>query len=78
MAVYIIKRVLLIFPTLFGIILINFIIVQFAPGGPVEQTSASSGPVRYSRRSEGIYDRVFPAIGNAGLQLAAEVAYIFS
>ena len=40
MAVYIIKRVLLIFPTLFGIILINFIIVQFAPGGPVEQIVA--------------------------------------
>ena len=40
MAEYIIKRVLLIFPTLFGIILINFIIVQFAPGGPVEQIVA--------------------------------------
>ena len=40
MAAYIIKRVLLIFPTLFGIILINFIIVQFAPGGPVEQIVA--------------------------------------
>lgn len=34
---YILKRLLLIIPTLFGIILINFIIVQAAPGGPVEQ-----------------------------------------
>ena len=34
---YIIKRLLLIIPTLLGIILINFIIVQAAPGGPVEQ-----------------------------------------
>lgn len=37
---YIIKRLLLIVPTLFGIMLINFIIVQAAPGGPVEQTIA--------------------------------------
>ena len=34
---YIIKRLLLIIPTLLGILLINFIIVQAAPGGPVEQ-----------------------------------------
>ncbi len=37
---YILKRLLLIVPTLFGIILINFVIVQFAPGGPVEQIIA--------------------------------------
>ncbi|MDA0790844.1 MAG: microcin C ABC transporter permease YejB [Proteobacteria bacterium] len=40
MSIYIIKRLLLILPTLFGIILINFVIVQFAPGGPVEQIIA--------------------------------------
>ena len=34
---YIIRRLLLIIPTLLGILLINFIIVQSAPGGPVEQ-----------------------------------------
>jgi len=34
------KRLILILPTLFGIILINFIVVQFAPGGPVEQIIA--------------------------------------
>ncbi len=37
MLAYIIRRVLLIIPTLFGIMLINFAIIQFAPGGPVEQ-----------------------------------------
>lgn len=37
---YILKRIALILPTLFGIILINFVIVQFAPGGPVEQIIA--------------------------------------
>ena len=33
---YIIKRLLLIPVTLFGILLINFAIIQLAPGGPVE------------------------------------------
>jgi microcin C transport system permease protein len=40
MLAYIIRRLLLIVPTLFGIMLVNFAIVQFAPGGPVEQTLA--------------------------------------
>lgn len=34
---YILKRVLLMIPTLFLILLINFVVVQLAPGGPVEQ-----------------------------------------
>ena len=37
---YLLKRILLIAPTLLGIILINFVVVQFAPGGPVEQIIA--------------------------------------
>ncbi|MEM7057798.1 MAG: ABC transporter permease subunit [Pseudomonadota bacterium] len=37
MVAYILRRLLLIIPTLFGIMLLNFIIIQFAPGGPVEQ-----------------------------------------
>ncbi|WP_282343554.1 MULTISPECIES: microcin C ABC transporter permease YejB [Pseudomonas] len=40
MLAYIVRRLLLILPTLFGILLINFIIVQAAPGGPVEQMIA--------------------------------------
>lgn len=40
MGSYLLKRLLLIFPTLFGIMLINFLIVQAAPGGPVEQVLA--------------------------------------
>ncbi|MGI0117559.1 microcin C ABC transporter permease YejB [Zooshikella sp. RANM57] len=40
MLVYIIRRLLLIIPTIFGIMLINFIIIQAAPGGPVEQMLA--------------------------------------
>jgi microcin C transport system permease protein len=34
---YILKRVLLMLPTLFGILLITFVVIQFVPGGPVEQ-----------------------------------------
>jgi microcin C transport system permease protein len=34
---YIVRRILLMIPTLFGIMLINFAIVQFAPGGPVDR-----------------------------------------
>ena len=37
---YIIRRLLLVFPTLFAIMAINFAIVQFAPGCPVEQLLA--------------------------------------
>jgi microcin C transport system permease protein len=37
MAIYLLKRLFLIIPTLFGVMIINFIIVQAAPGGPVEQ-----------------------------------------
>ncbi len=37
MFTYILKRLLLMIPTLFGIMLITFVITQFVPGGPVEQ-----------------------------------------
>lgn len=37
MGTYILKRLLLIIPTLFLILLINFMVIQLAPGGPVEQ-----------------------------------------
>ena len=40
MGAYLIRRLLLVVPTLFGIIAINFAVVQFAPGGPVEQMIA--------------------------------------
>ncbi|MBK8176475.1 MAG: microcin C ABC transporter permease YejB [Rhodospirillales bacterium] len=40
MTAYIIRRLLLIIPTLFAIMLINFVIIQTAPGGPVEQIIA--------------------------------------
>jgi microcin C transport system permease protein len=40
MGAYVLRRLLLIVPTLFGILLVNFILVQFMPGGPIEQIIA--------------------------------------
>ena len=40
LAAYLLRRLLLIIPTLFGIIAINFVVVQLAPGGPVEEEIA--------------------------------------
>lgn len=40
MTAYLVRRLLLVIPTLFGIIAINFAVIQFAPGGPVEQMLA--------------------------------------
>ncbi len=40
MAAYILRRLLLMIPTLLGIMLLNFVIVQAAPGGPIDQIIA--------------------------------------
>ncbi|MCK8483404.1 microcin C ABC transporter permease YejB [Aliiroseovarius sp. S2029] len=40
MGAYILRRLLLIIPTLFGIMVINFTLTQFVPGGPIEQIIA--------------------------------------
>ncbi|MFM7084529.1 MAG: microcin C ABC transporter permease YejB [Hyphomicrobium sp.] len=62
MAAYLLKRLLLIFPTLIGIMLISFIIIQFAPGGPVERVIA-----QLSGTSVGATER----FGGGGGDLAA-------
>jgi microcin C transport system permease protein len=40
MTAYIIRRILFMIPTIFGIMLVSFVVVQFAPGGPVERIIA--------------------------------------
>jgi len=57
MLVYVVRRLLLIVPTLFGIMLLNFVIVQFAPGGPVEQMIA---------RLQGLETEATARIGGGG------------
>jgi microcin C transport system permease protein len=40
MLAYLLKRLLLMVPTLFGVLLLTFVVIQFVPGGPVEQMVA--------------------------------------
>lgn len=40
MGSYVLRRLLLIIPTLFGIMVVNFVLTQFVPGGPIEQVIA--------------------------------------
>jgi microcin C transport system permease protein len=51
MAAYLIKRLLLIIPTMLGIMLINFCIIQFAPGGPIERVLAQISGTEVSATS---------------------------
>lgn len=65
MLAYILKRLLLMIPTLFGVMLITFAVIQFVPGGPVEQLihqlkgqgpggEASSGATQIYRGDRGM------------------------
>jgi microcin C transport system permease protein len=40
MSAYIVRRILLMLPTLLGILFVSFVVVQFAPGGPVDRVIA--------------------------------------
>ena len=59
MGAYILRRLLLVIPTLFGIMLLNFALTQFVPGGPIEQIIA---------RMEGGGD-VFESISGGGSEV---------
>ena len=63
MGAYIFRRLLLIIPTLFGIMVINFALVQFVPGGPIEQIIAQL-------EGDGDVTRGFAGGGDAGIQQA--------
>ena len=62
---YVLKRIALMIPTLFGVLFITFTVVQFVPGGPIEQITsqlnvlnvsgeASSGGSNIYRGSSGL------------------------
>ena len=51
MGAYILRRILLMIPTLFGIMAISFVVAQFAPGGPVEQMIAEISGANVSATS---------------------------
>jgi len=64
MTAYIIRRLLLIVPTLFAIMVLNFVIIQVAPGGPVEQMIAQlTGQGGEITEREGLRVGLPPGIG---------------
>lgn len=50
---YILKRILLMLPTLFGVVAITFAVVQFVPGGPVEQALTEMKGLRSGGEASG-------------------------
>ena len=74
MAAYIIRRILFMIPTLFGIMLVSFVVVQFAPGGPVERVIAqlSGADTGATSRISGSPSGDFGARGQPGGGNAAE------
>ncbi|MEO0357435.1 MAG: microcin C ABC transporter permease YejB [Pseudomonadota bacterium] len=62
MGAYILRRLLLVIPTLFGVMVVNFVLTQFVPGGPVDQVLAAL---------EGEGD-VFAAIAGGGADVDVE------
>jgi ABC-type microcin C transport system permease subunit YejB len=66
MGAYILRRLLLVIPTLFGVMVINFFLTQLVPGGPIEQVAA---------RVEGEGDSIAAVSGagsDAGMDVQAE------
>src|SRR3954466_8880536 len=68
MSAYIARRVLLMLPTLLGILFVSFVVVQFAPGGPVERVIAqiSGADTGASSRISGSSGGDFGARGQVG------------
>ncbi|AMJ63280.1 microcin C ABC transporter permease YejB [Bosea sp. PAMC 26642] len=66
---YIARRIALMVPTLFGILLISFVIVQFAPGGPVERVIS-----QLQNPNSSTSDRVGGGQGGDGLQAGGDAS----
>jgi microcin C transport system permease protein len=66
MSAYILRRLLLIVPTLWAIITINFFIVQIAPGGPVDQAVAAMSGMDSNMIMERISGQGVQEAGGAG------------
>ena len=67
MGAYILRRLLLVIPTLLGIMIVNFALIQFVPGGPIEQIIA---------QMEGAGD-VFEGISGGGSELTSSHGIAF-
>lgn len=73
MTAYILRRLALMIPTLLGIMLISFIIIQFAPGGPIERIIAQlngtnvDATSRIGGSTSGDFSRVAQPGANSGV-----------
>lgn len=79
MLAYILRRLLLIIPTLLGILLINFVIIQSAPGGPVDTMLAQLQGQAGSRLSSSASTENYAQNSKQGLdpELVAEVQALY-
>ena len=77
MTAYIIRRILFMIPTLFGIMLVAFVVVQFAPGGPVERIIAqlTGSDTGATSRVSGSPSGDFGARGQPGGTSAVDSVY---
>lgn len=66
MIAYILKRLLLIIPTLLAIMTINFFLIQSAPGGPIEQMMAKINNTQSKEIQSVVKDRAYR--GSQGLE----------
>jgi len=73
MSAYIARRILLMIPTLLGILFVSFVVVQFAPGGPVDRVIAqlSGADTGGTSRISGGGGDLRPIGPNAGAQADA-------
>ncbi|WP_110689263.1 microcin C ABC transporter permease YejB [Salinicola endophyticus] len=69
MASYVLRRLLLMIPTLLGILLLNFVIVQAAPGGPIDQMMARFEGLS-SNASTGLEGGGGDSVGGRGMRAA--------
>src|SRR5246127_4866004 len=77
MTAYIIRRLLFMIPTIFGIMLVSFVVVQFAPGGPVERIIAqlSGADTGASSRISGSQGGDFGSRGQPGGASGVDAIY---
>jgi len=75
MTAYIVRRLFLMVPTLFGIMLLNFLVLQFVPGGPVEQVLAQMTGEGGSATMERVTRSGGPEVSRAPTREGATGAY---
>ena len=52
MLIYILKRIALMLPTLLGILTLTFVVIQFVPGGPIDQVLAEARAAKGGKSGE--------------------------